>query len=286
MGHHTRQVMAWPLFVIAMLVSCASMAQSGRAVAHMERGNELTKSGEFAKAIESYTKAIEIQPDYHAAYWRRGVIYYDLAEFQLAISDYNAADSLVPGQADLHMNRGNAYSRLGLHDRALADHQRAMMLGYRSPDTLLYNIANNHWRMGNTDSALVYYAKVLEINPGLKEAKGNRAYVFLLQNRYVEAATGYKELLREFPDDVSYLNNLGYAELRLDDLESAMVHVQRSVDLDAKNAFAYRNRGLIHMAMSKHKEACADLKRAIQLDFVKQWGSAELSELVEYCKGQ
>ena len=140
--------------------------------------------------------------------------------------------------------------------------------------------------MGELDSALSSFDKVLDLNSDLIEAKGNKAFVYLLQNRYREAALIYQELLLRFPDNASYLNNLGYSELRSGELDNAMRHVQRSLALAPNNAYGYRNRGLIYLARNQKKQACADLDSALGLEFVKQWGSRDLEELIDYCRSE
>lgn len=275
------------LTVTAFLVLLAplyGLGQSRKALKLVERGLRYAATGNATKAVSYYTRAIAEQPDYYSAYLNRAISYYELAEFQLAIEDYNNAERLNPQDPVLYMDRGNAFSRSGHYVEALTDHQRALELGFPASDTLLYNMANNFWRMGQMDSALIYFDKVLQINPELIEAKGNKAFVYLLQNRYAEAAGLYQELLIGLPDNASYMNNLGYAELRSGRLDSAMYHVQRSLELAPRNAYSYRNRGLIHMARNEQKLACADLRKALDLEFIKQWGSRDLEELMEYCR--
>ncbi|NJO94508.1 MAG: tetratricopeptide repeat protein [Hydrococcus sp. RM1_1_31] len=47
-------------------------------------------------AIEDFTKAIELQPDYVAAYNYRGYARSQIQDFQGAIADYNQAIALHP----------------------------------------------------------------------------------------------------------------------------------------------------------------------------------------------
>ena len=46
------------------------------------------KRGQYNKAIENYTKAIEISPDYSDAYSNRGISYGNLALWEKAIENF------------------------------------------------------------------------------------------------------------------------------------------------------------------------------------------------------
>ena len=54
------------------------------------------KNGDFSDAIEDYTKAIELDPDYADAYNNRGYAYYLLEQYGKALNDYDKAIELDP----------------------------------------------------------------------------------------------------------------------------------------------------------------------------------------------
>lgn len=249
----------------------------------MERAVEAFDKGSPEEAVAFFTGAIKADPSHYAAYVERGVAYYALAEFEKAIRDYDMALSMDTADPGLYMNRANALSRSARYAEALADHRKARAAGYRALDTLLYNMGNNFWRMGELDSALLYFAKSQQLAPAFREVRANTAFVHMLQGRYDLAVASYTELIRTMPEYAPYWNNLGYAELNLGALDSAEVHIQRSLILDPANEYAYRNRALLHKSRNDHDRSCADLELAIKYEFVKKWGRSELEELLAYC---
>ena len=58
------------------------------------RGLEHSKNGDHELAIENYTKAIELKPDYADAYYNRGGAYLRLGERKKAKSDIATAKDL------------------------------------------------------------------------------------------------------------------------------------------------------------------------------------------------
>ena len=77
-------------------------------------------------AIEDYSKAIEIDPDYAEAYNNRGFVYDVMGEYGQAIDDFNKAIELVPDYAKAYYNRGVTYVKQGRNDEALADFEKAL----------------------------------------------------------------------------------------------------------------------------------------------------------------
>ena len=58
------------------------------------RGLEHSKNGDHELAIENYTKAIELKPDYADAYYNRGKAYLRLGERKKAKSDIANCQSI------------------------------------------------------------------------------------------------------------------------------------------------------------------------------------------------
>ncbi|MBI2932537.1 MAG: tetratricopeptide repeat protein [Planctomycetes bacterium] len=99
------------------LVSCAGMPAVERAKEMRMAGDEAYRRQEYRAAIQSYTNAIEQNPDYAEAYVRRGNAWTWLAEAPeervdtrearlQAIADYTAAIQRNPAGYDAYFNRG------------------------------------------------------------------------------------------------------------------------------------------------------------------------------------
>lgn len=62
------------------------------------------------QAIEDYTQALQIKPNYAEAYFQRGKTRYNLGDTQGAIEDFNQAIKINPNYAEAYGNRGIALS--------------------------------------------------------------------------------------------------------------------------------------------------------------------------------
>ena len=83
---------------------------------------------EYQKAVECFSKAIELNPRQVSAYINRGIAYSAMGNSDRAIQDYDRAIEMEPTSASAYSGRGNAYTTKGDYDHALLDHNRAIAL--------------------------------------------------------------------------------------------------------------------------------------------------------------
>ncbi len=72
-------------------------------------GEEGSDIADYQRAIDDYTQALNISPDYADAYYNRGIAYYDLGNYQSAIDDYTRSIEIKPNCADTYVGRGTAF---------------------------------------------------------------------------------------------------------------------------------------------------------------------------------
>lgn len=83
--------------------------------------------------------------------------------------------------------------------------------------------------------------------------------------------------------DAYPLNNRGYAYYMLGKYDEALKDINLSLQLDASNSYAYKNRALVYFKLQK-SEACNDLQTAIDKGFTKMYGDEVLKLQQEHCK--
>jgi len=93
----------------------------------MQMGKWYQINGNLDKAIEKYSKAIRIKPDYAAAFNNRGSAYSSI-DLLKAIADLTEAIRIRPFDAIYFYNRGHKYSAIGEQERAIADFSEAIRL--------------------------------------------------------------------------------------------------------------------------------------------------------------
>ena len=116
------------------------------------------------RAIEHYTEAIDLKPDFATAYYNRGNTYYHKGDYDRAIADHTDAIALSPDDAEAYTNRGLAYAQKGDYDRAIEDCDKVIDL---SPDDAeaYTNRGFTYAQKGDYDRAIEDCDKAIDLSP-------------------------------------------------------------------------------------------------------------------------
>jgi lipoprotein NlpI len=113
---------------------CSRAIQSGRlpdqqlAGTFYNRGIAYFDKGDHDRAIQDYTQALRLNPNFAAAFNNRGNAYAAKDDYDRAIQNYDQALRLDPNDALACNNRGNAYAAKDDYDRAIQDYTQALRL--------------------------------------------------------------------------------------------------------------------------------------------------------------
>ena len=134
-----------------------------KARAYNYRGWSYHRLGQNDKAIEDFTQAIKLDPDFARAYNNRGVIYNDLQQYDKAIPDFTQAIALKHKPLTWpHANRGYSYYRLGQLPAALADFSRCIELQSNYAECYLQR-GHVYKKMGEVEAARSDYEKCVQL---------------------------------------------------------------------------------------------------------------------------
>lgn len=92
------------------------------------RGIAYSEKGEHDKAIATFSKVIDLKPDYVNAHYNQGLAYMKKGEVDEALSAYYGAIQCKRNYAEAYNNRGIAYQRKGERIYALQDYTMAIGL--------------------------------------------------------------------------------------------------------------------------------------------------------------
>jgi len=130
--------------------------------AYAMRGIAYAEKGQHDKALEDSNKAISLDPSNGFAYIARGSIYAFKGQYDKAIKDLNKAIALNPNYAEAYLGRGSIYYEKGQYDRAIKDFSKAIQL---KPDYALAYLArgNTYQKLGNRDKAISDFQKACDM---------------------------------------------------------------------------------------------------------------------------
>ena len=142
--------------------------------------------GEYNKAMERFSRAIELNPQLSVAYNNRGSAYAKKGEYDRAIQDYDRAIELDPSDADAYYNRGLAYMYIGDHDRAIRDCNSAIELDPNSP-TIHLSRGLAYFFKGDYHSSIQNYSRAIALDPSDALAYYNRGLSWLCLEEWEKA---------------------------------------------------------------------------------------------------
>ena len=243
---------------------------------YVRRGSQENQRGQYSKAIESYTKRIELQPDDARAYYNRGSIYRSLGERDLAMQDFDKAigcyDRRIQHELDIrepYFLRGNVKAEKQDYVGARQDYDLAVDRSDKPYSNLrtnvtvvndfelfmiLFNRANAKVEMQDYEGALEDYDAAIKHNPepfrtDLGPIYFNRANVKVHLCRFQEATKDYDEAIRiGFLD--AYVNK-GNVLVRLGHFDEALQCYDKWAQEKKQKGDSFGNRDAIKSILEK-----------------------------------
>jgi tetratricopeptide (TPR) repeat protein len=147
-----------------------------RAQPHLDDAIALHRAGDLNRAVESYTKAIEIDPKSAVAFNLRGNAFAGLQYFNLGIADQSRAIRIDPKFVDALMARGLLMRTRGNFNGAVSDFSRVIKL--TDEPSALYQRGLSYLGKDDLRRAIADFTKVIEAAPNVADAYHQRALAY------------------------------------------------------------------------------------------------------------
>ncbi len=230
-------------------------------LAHDSLGNTLAQQGKIGEAIDHYSAALRIKPDYMNSHTNLGIALLQRGDVEQAITHFSAVLRYQSDSPEAHNNLGLAVARQGYVDRAIDHYFTAIRLKPDYPQAH-NNLGNALASQGKFDQAISHYSEALRIKPEDAEAHSNLANVLASQGRFKEAIDHYSQALQIKPDNFEAHINLGVVLADQGKLDEAIDHYSEALRIrpdyaNAHNdlAVALEKQGRIEEAVDHYYEA-------------------------------
>eukprot|EP01022_Parablepharisma_sp_SALTPOND_P028607 TRINITY_DN71236_c0_g1_i1.p2 TRINITY_DN71236_c0_g1~~TRINITY_DN71236_c0_g1_i1.p2 ORF type:complete len:418 (-),score=26.79 TRINITY_DN71236_c0_g1_i1:883-2052(-) len=127
-------------------------------------GYECRKKGDFVKAVDYYTKSLEIRTKNFKVLFNRGFAYDKLGEYDKAIQDYSRAIEVEPTNAYAFYNRGISFDKKGNYAEAINNFTMAIALDCNNAD-FYHNRGCAYRKTKEFYKAIEDYTKAIELAP-------------------------------------------------------------------------------------------------------------------------
>lgn len=198
-----------------------------------EAENQQEKQEAYERAVQYYTKALELKPDLPEGYNNRGNAYREKGEIDKAIQDYNNAIKYEENDAVSYNNRGNAYIDINNIDKAIKD-----------------------------------YNKAIELTPNFAKAYYNRGNAYFLKSQLNNAIEDYTMAIKCNSDEADAYNKRGEAWLHLQEWDKAKtdLSIAKHMEIDIIAVFHNTYQGIEDFEQSNNVKVPEDIAEILTLE--------------------
>jgi len=225
---------------------------------YLKRAEEYDIMGFDDKAINDYTKAINIVPNNSEFYIKRAYVYfYKIGNYEKALADYTTAINLSENDAIYYGYRAEAYYLLKEYQKAENDYKKAIELGEKTIDIFInrgdcltkkikdYNEALRNYN----DAIMALENNELPKEPGWEEDElyQRRGIINEILKNYDDAINDYKKtkhILYEGSEDTIYdkkIKRIRYKQ-QINELDKKIQELDKKISekKDDKNLYVER----------------------------------------------
>jgi tetratricopeptide (TPR) repeat protein len=211
-----------------------------------------------------YTKAIDLNPNYTAAFNNRGNAYQKLGKTKEAILDYSRTIHLQPGFAPAYLNRGNIFLNFGDFEKAIQDYSKAIDLDPKNK--LAFNFrANCYKKVNKFDQAFEDYNKAIKLDPNNATVYLDRADVYRESGMDKKAIQDCNQAIKLNTDIAQAFNKRGMSYKNLGMYKESIENYKQAIEIKPNFAAAFYNIGCTYWELKDWKKVINAWEKCLEL---------------------
>jgi tetratricopeptide (TPR) repeat protein len=250
----------------ALLPKIATLGGDAAAV-HAQMGHLYGIKRDWPAAIDSFTKALAIKPDFPRAIGERAAMYMEVGDLTAAMADLDRALALDEKSVRLWALRGFVYAAKKDNAHAIADFGKALAL---TPGDISLVVARGQAYIGAADFAHAAEDadRAVALDPKRPEGYALRGQVLFNQKDLAKAELAYGQAISIAPKTSAYWMDRGLVRTALKHYPDALADYDEALKLDPNNAAVFRARAETDVAMGAGDKAAADRQAALHAQSV------------------
>ncbi|XP_043930180.1 tetratricopeptide repeat protein 6 [Protopterus annectens] len=231
--------------------------------ARINMGYNLQVLGEFQKAWNQFTVALDIDAKCQAAYEGRAIVNLQMSHTLAAFHDISAALKLGVS-AKLLTNRGVIHQFMGDLHNAMKDYQAAIRID-PSYSLAYFNAANIYFYSKQFHQARDHYTSAISLDPRNESAVLNRAITHSLLQDSHKALEDFIQAVKLSPYSSHIYFNRANLYKALKQYELAEKDYSQALALQPNDALVYKFRADVRGKLGLKEDAISDYKCAIYI---------------------
>jgi protein O-GlcNAc transferase len=194
----------------------------------------------------------------------QGAVFASNNQLDFAIESYSKAITINPGYAQVYNNLGIALYKLHRNNEAIDNYKRAISLKSNFSEAF-NNLGNAIREIDKINNAIPYYERAITINPKYAEAYNNLGAAYRDLNNNSQAIKNYKSALKIKPNYSEAYYNLGGALRELNNSEESIACYKKAIKFKPNYEKAYDSLGNLFNDLGRYDEATNAYKEAIKI---------------------
>ncbi|PYS08418.1 MAG: hypothetical protein DMG17_28985 [Acidobacteria bacterium] len=223
-------------------------------------------------AINLFTQAVELDPQYAAGFAALGRTYWQKFSFtkqpawlDQGLNACEKAVSLDRPLSDGHVCLGLLHESKGDNELAVEDYQRAITYSAGASDDALRGLGSVLEELHRYEDAEKAYLKAIELRPQYWASQSWIAVFYNRDHKYSKAIEHFYKALALSPDNAQVYYSLALALLNDGQYDNAIRSIQKSIELRPYVAEPYNNLGLTYLRTRRYNDAIAPLEKAASI---------------------
>ena len=258
MGEHQKAIQDYDLAL--QIAPKVAALYAGRASSHAQMGN-------FDAALRDLDQAQKIDPLDINTLVTLGNLNVELKQFDTAQAAYTKAIEIEPNRHRLYTRRGLAYLFGGNPTEAITDFSFAIDHGEATPDAYMFRGMANQ-RTDNIDAALADYTQAINLDPTRAVAWHRRGMIYMDRKDYQQAYENLNVAVQIQPIS-DYYNSIAWLLVAAEDKsfrdpKAALDYVEKSLNLD-ENADNADTAAAVHTLLGDQGQAMKFYRLSMEL---------------------
>ncbi len=229
------------------------------------RNGELEDEKEnYEKAIEYYSKAIELIDINAIGFHKRAKDYLMLSEYEKALKDSDQSIRL-DSKYYYYGLRGTIKYYLNDYGGAINDFKKSIEINSENANAYYFlGVVNEEVK--DFESALENYSEAIKINPKNAFAYSKRGNAKSELEEYKSAIDDYSQAINLDSNLIDAYFGRGNAKAYIDEHEDAILDYSKAIEIDPTHENSYFNRALSKDEISDYEGCIDDLNKTIELN--------------------
>ena len=131
---------------------------------------------------------------------------------------------------------------------------------------MLFEKGKESYMAGNSEEAISYFEKVLQIEPNHVDALNNIGAILITLDKHEEAIPFFDQVLAIEPNHVGGLSNKGSALGSLGEFDDSMLNLNRALEIEPNHIDALSNKAAVFVDQEQHYDAITIFHNLLKID--------------------